>query len=980
MRVIIGGFIYPAGDFRETMRVMATRTDDRLVGRAHEREQLAASLAGSRTEPGRILVIEGEPGIGKSRLMLELARIAAEEGCAVLSARASEFERDLPYALFSEAMEQHLSELGERRLRLLGAADPDALAAVTALVRREPDGVQVADRHRTHRAFRDLFERLATPRPLVLCLDDVHWADPGSVDALAALVRRPPNARVLVGLAVREAQLPTPLARALAAAMVEGRAVRVVLSPLTKAEAEELVGTDVQTIFPLSGGNPFYLQQLARVPVLPAAIDGRSAAGQVPAVVAASLVNELAELSPPPRLMINAAAVLGDPFEPDLAAAVAELEEATALRALDDLLARTLVRAAQSPQRFAFRHPLVRHAVYEATAGGWRLGAHARAARTLAQRGAGAVEQSHHLVQSARVGDEDAIRLITEAAQTSHASAPATAARFYRAALGLMADGAASRAQQAGLQLALADAQEASGDPAGARETLLGALAGADGAERLALTVRVASAEQWLGRNEEAHRRLQVALGDLPAEPSPDRFRLSMMLGLTELFDCELEHARAQASDARCDALALGDRVAECSALALGAVAWVSDAGGIPAENEVRAAVSALERLTESQRATRLPALWMVGRSQRVLGEFGRAVDTLRRGSQLAGKTGRETQLLLLAVESVPALVELGLVAEALAAAEHGVELARLAGAPQLLWAQCALCFAQLTAGDAAAALRQAQEAAETETPPDFHARGQPGWCQGAALAASGDPERGAEAMLEAVGGLELTRVLPGERASAAADVVDVLLACERLDDACRALAAGEAAAASAGTDWPAMTARRARAAVLLAQGHAREAADAAAAVARAARDLAPLTAARAQLIQGKALAAARDRASATAVLTTAESAFDSFGAIRWRNDAVRTLRQLGHRVRRSAQPATSRALGPLTEREREIAGLVATGHTNREVAEQLVLSAKTIEAHLRNIYAKLGVRSRVELARRVEQDSGPQGRATPVR
>ena len=83
---------------------MGAGTVAALVGRAPEREALMAALADSRARPGGILVIEGEPGIGKSRLVLELARIGDEEGCLVLIARASEFERDLPYALFREAM------------------------------------------------------------------------------------------------------------------------------------------------------------------------------------------------------------------------------------------------------------------------------------------------------------------------------------------------------------------------------------------------------------------------------------------------------------------------------------------------------------------------------------------------------------------------------------------------------------------------------------------------------------------------------------------------------------------------------------------------------------------------------------------------------------------------------------------------------------------------------------------------------------
>jgi ATP/maltotriose-dependent transcriptional regulator MalT len=948
---------------------MGPRIDDELVGRAREGEQLTAALAASRVRPGGILVMEGEPGIGKSRLLLELTRLANQDW-VVLTARASEFERDLPYALWSGAVDGYVRELGERRVRLLGIADLPALAMVAPTLEGQGPGSPVADRHRTHRALRDLLERLAAARPLLVCLDDVHWADLASVEMLAALVHRPPAAEVLIAVTVREAQLPSSLARALAAAMVEDRVTRVEVGPLTEVESEQLVGIDVAAIYPLSGGNPFYVQQLARVFPGPAT-DSVPLPKLVPPAVAASLASELAELSASTRLLIEAAAVVGDPFEPDLAAEVAEIEEASALPALDDLLARTLVRPADVPRRFAFRHPLVRHAVYETSAGGWRLGAHARAAEALERRGAGVVARAHHVEHAAHAHDETAIRVLTQAAQELHAPAPASAARFYRAALRLVPDTVENRARRALLEVALAEDLQAAGDASRAREGLLSALGSADGPERLALTVRVASAELWLGRYEQARRHLHVALGELPAEPSADRVRLRMLLGLTELFDCDLVAARGQAREARADTRALGDQVNEGSALAMEAVALVCGGAGEAARGEVEMAAAALGRLTDSQQATRLPALWMVGRARRVLGDFEAAVEILGHGSQLAGRTGRETALFLLATESVPALIELGRLDEAMVAAERGLELARLAGAPQLVWAHCALVSAQLAAGDVRAALAQIKEAAGSERRPDFAARGQPGWCLGAALTAAGNPEQGAGMMLGALGGPDLTLALPVERPTAAADLVDALLACDRLDDAAQVLATGEAAAASAGTDWAAIVTSRARAAVLLAQGQAPAAAAAAGEAVRLGRERAPLTAARAGVLHGRALAATGDRPSAIAALIAAESALDRFGAVRWRDEAVRELRHLGHRVRRAARDATSGALGPLTAREREIAGLVAAGRTNREVAEQLVLSAKTIEAHLRNIFAKLGVRSRVELTREVQRDAG---------
>ena len=166
----------------------------------------------------------------------------------MLRARASELERDLPYALWSEAIDPHLASLGERRVRLLGLLDPQALAGLAPgmLAGSSPGndlgGSSVVDRHRVHRALRDLLGRVATTRALVVYLDDVHWADPASLDALAALVRRPPAAAVLLALAAREGQLPVALSRALAAAMSEDRAARIEVGPLSNAEAARATG------------------------------------------------------------------------------------------------------------------------------------------------------------------------------------------------------------------------------------------------------------------------------------------------------------------------------------------------------------------------------------------------------------------------------------------------------------------------------------------------------------------------------------------------------------------------------------------------------------------------------------------------------------------------------------------------------------------------------------------------------------------
>ena len=934
-----------------------------LVGRTRERETLDDALARLRSgATGQLVSVDGEPGIGKSRLLAELAERAAAGGCLVLGAAASEFEDDLPYGVWTEALDAYLRELGDRRLGLLGLPEPRALArALPALA--GPDAVAgVADRHALHRALRDLLERLAGARPLVLWLDDVHWADPGSVDALAALVRRPPGGAVLIAVAAREGVQPPPLAAALAGAARDGRVAHLALAPLSEAEATELVGHDVGAIYAPSGGNPFYLEQLTRSGGLPGVRPpvGRPNGGLTPVAVGLAIAAELAQLSPETRIVLDAAAVIGDPFEPGLAAEAAGVAEADALRALDDLLARTLVRPAGSARRFAFRHPVVRHAVYESAPGGWRLAAHARAAAALERRGAGVVARAHHVEHAAQLGDDDAVELLLGAARELQGPAPGSAARFHAAALRILPDGPAHRLRRAEIQVALAEAESASGDPESARATLLDALGKSQThEERRDLTVRVANTEFWLGRDEDALRRLHVALGDLPAEPSPDRVRLHHSVGLNLVQACDFAGGRAHASDALSDALVLGDRVLEAASLGLDAMGAAAEADPSATERTDRAH-AAFARLDDAELARRLPGLWMLAWADSALGRFGAALQGLERAAAMAVATGRELVLLVTVPESVRPLRELGRLEEAVAAGEEGVERARLSGTPQhVMGALSALAGARLAAGDVTAALREAEEALAIAAPASVHGGGQPGWVLGSALTAAGNAARAAPLMLDAFGGPGLPHVIPADRPHAGVDLIEALLAAGDPTAARDVLTTVEAAAGRAGTQWAAAAAGQARATVLLAEGSAPEAA----AAARETPPGAPLAAARMQLLEGRALAEAGDRPGALAALTAAESSLDAFGAVRRRDEAARELRRLGHRVRRARAPG-GEPFGALTDREREIATLVAAGRTNREVAEQLVLSPKTIEAHLRNIYAKLGVRSRVELAR----------------
>jgi tetratricopeptide (TPR) repeat protein len=764
------------GSLRENRSVAASPSP--IVGRSAEREAIAAALADLRAGRRATVVIEGEPGIGKSRLLAHLSDEAASDGVMVLTGRAAEFETDLPYAIWTEALDGHLTEAGERRLSRLGLADPGALSSLLPALSVLGGEPARGDRHRTHRALVDLLRCLAAPRPVVLCLDDVHWADSASAEALAALIRRPASGRVLLALATREGALPASLAAAVSAALREGHLKRLVLAPLSEVEAKELVGEAAAAIYTQSGGNPFYLEQLARSGDRAGPEALLASDGSVPGAVAAALAGELAGLTPDARRQLDGAAVAGDPFEAGLASEVAELSEAAGLAALDELLQCALVRPAGAPRLFAFRHPVVRHAVYAAAPSGWRLGAHARAARALERTRAGPVARAHHVEQAARPGDAHAIDLLATAAQELQSPAPAAAARFQAAVLRLLPDRPENRERRIRALGLLADAQSAAGDPIAARESLLEALRTAEAEQRLRLVVAVANAEWWLGRDEEARRRLHVALGDLPAQPSPDRIRLRLALTLIALEGLDLDEARAQASDARDDARAIGDPVFEAAALAGGGLARVTAADGLAAERDLDESSAALERLSGEQLATRLPALWMHGRGRHVLGQFEAALEDFDRGIDLAAQTGRMSALLLSTVESVQTLVELGRLEEACARGEEGLERARLAGIPRVLvWAHSALSTARLATGDVQGALREAFEGAETGVLPGFYAAGQPGWCLGAALTAAGNHKEAVEAMTDAFGGAALGAVLPVQRPFAAADLVEAHLA-----------------------------------------------------------------------------------------------------------------------------------------------------------------------------------------------------------
>ena len=238
-------------------------------------------------------------------------------------------------------------------------------------------------------------------------------------------------------------------------------------------------------------------------------------------------------------------------------------------------------------------------------------------------------------------------------------------------------------------------------------------------------------------------------------------------------------------------------------------------------------------------------------------------------------------------------------------------------------------------------------------------------------------PQRAVELLLDSAGGEELVLIGGSPRARYLELLTRCWLALGRQAEAERAAAAAQAWASAVQLPMAAAWADRAAAAVDAARRRPRPRSRAALASAAAADGVgAPVEAALSRTLAGRALAEAGERDRAATELQRAARQFEACGALRYRDEAERELRKLGHRIHRRTRPGKADGTGfeSLTERELQVARLVVDRKTNPEIAAELFLSQKTVETHLRNIFRKLGVSSRVELARAVERRPTPNG------
>ena len=380
-----------------------------------------------------------------------------------------------------------------------------------------------------------------------------------------------------------------------------------------------------------------------------------------------------------------------------------------------------------------------------------------------------------------------------------------------------------------------------------------------------------------------------------------------------------------------------------------------------------------IDSLADDDLGSRLDALAHLATAEFYLDHFAAAGTHAERALRIGRATGKGDLFPLIVPMLGGSLWVRGRMTEAGEVLDGAIAAARLVDNPQgLAWNLFNRSYAAFAAGDIDLALATAKEAFDLAQELD------PGPVPAHAAVAlayarleTGHAERCAELLVEFAGGNELRLIGGGWRARYLELLTRSLLAAGRRDEAEHAAAAAQACAEAVGLPMAGAMAALAAAALDLDGGEPSTAAERALSAAAALNEVGNVfDAATSRLLAGRALAQAGERDQAAAELELAAAAFQSFGSHRYQLQAERELRKLGRSIHRRTRPGTGDGSGvdSLTERELQIARLVVDRKTNPQIAAELFLSSKTVETHLRNTFRKLGVASRVDVARVVER------------
>ncbi len=922
---------------------MARTTDAPLLEREDELAGLHDALDDARQGTGRLVLIEGVAGSGKSALAAASIDDAISHGMRVLRAAGSELERGFAFGAIRQLFEPVLvgSSTDDRERLLAGAAAPAAWVVDSSDVGDARLGGEFVALH----AIYWLAANLADEAPLLLVVDDVHWVDESSVRCLSYLALRLGDLPIALLVAARPDEPGAP------AALIDelrgqagGEIVRP--RPLTRDGVGEVVRrrladadeTLCEAFHDSSSGNPLYLQELLRTIAV-------EQPGSATAVREASIptlgdrvVRRVERVGPDAPALAMAMALVGDGGTLAVAAGVAGLDEATASR-LAHRLVRIDVLSSEDPLEFV--HPLVRRSLYDAMPIVERDAGHTAAAELLRSAGAPVEEVAFHLAQLRPAGSEMVAATMVAAANTAIARAsPPAAIRALRRAL----DEGAPQPPRGDLLFALGEAEMAVRDPA-AIEHLSAALAATvDPARRARVAATLVELLQQAGRWDAGVAALRAVVDDLSGADPDVVIEIEAIRAVTMAHDPRLVETFDREWD-RFEALAQRDGWAAAAISAT--LAAVAAHRGDMARDPVALAERSLRRgvLTRNvggwAAAQVLAALGAAGELDRAF-EVSEQIEAAGRASGSLGGifTGGGYRGAIYASR--------GDLIEAEARLRTPLDIAYRSG--MYMWVAVGVFYCvdaileRPTLDDVAALLEtvdaQPGFANASSGPMLVEARGRIRRMRGDREGAIRDLRRSVQINRALKFGpsysccrSELALVLPAAACDEARALVDEELALADASGLGRPIGVALRAAGTVTGGAPGLDQLRESVSILAATE-------------------ARLEHARSLVALGAALRRANQRFDAREPLTAGMELAHRCGATRLVARADEELHATGARPRRPVRYGRD----ALTPSELRVARLVAGERTNADVAQELYVSRKTVETHLSHVYTKLGL------------------------
>lgn len=936
-----------------------------LLEREAELAALAGLLAAASEGRGRLSLIEGPAGIGKTRLLGEVRERARAQGMIVLWARGGELERDFGFGIVRQLLEPALAraEPPEREALFDGAARLAEPVFATTPGEDEGGGDP------THAVLHGLYwlvANLAERSPLLLAIDDAHWADEPSLRFLIHLARRLDGVRAAIALVTRtgeEARRPG-LLRSLVS---EARPPVLRLEPLSEVAVKGVVrgalGDEAGPMLWLAcheatGGNPFLLtellEELRREARRAGDISPVAVRGLAPARIATALLLRVGRLGRSAPALTHALAVLGARADLADAAELAELDVAEA-RALAASLVEAAVLEPGEPLRFV--HPIVRTAMYEDMPAGDRALLHARAAQLLAARNGAPDSIAVHLLACDPAGDPVRVATLREAARGALARGAAeTAVRYLRRALAEPAPESA----RPGLLLELGSAAARAGEADGIERMREGFDLAIDPRTRAAGGLELGAALLWGARMvDESVQVLERALESADEAELAIRIEaVLLMCGVTTASARERVADRLREARGRVERLP--PEVARVLVPPVATDLVITDGTAAGASELAKRALAddfLLREQVENDLPLLYPAVWVLIHA----GQLDAAEAALRDAAAKMTARGSPLGLAMASAFDAFARHRAGELASAEAAARSSLELPAEAdwgiANPIAAAALAAVLVERGDLEDARALLGRLQDGFDPDVMPSQALRES----RAKLRMAEGDP-RGALEELLAIARWEDTWKLPGGVVPApwrsAAALAHAALG---EADAARALALEEVALARRfGAPRPVGVAlcclglleTGERGIELLEE-----------AVQTLERSGDRLEHARALVTWGSALRRAGRSRDARARLAEGMDLAHRCGATVLVDRAHQQLTRAGARPRRVALSGRD----SLTPSELRVAEMAAEGMTNKEIAQGLFVTLRTVEMHLSNAYGKLEIRSRRDLPRALE-------------